>query len=122
MVLKRQEMVIVLSIGRVLRPKKLGGHGVLDLPKFNMALCLTWEWFQWKDPHRPSENMNIMHNETKKSLFRACTSIHLGNGTKVSFWHDRWLRGHCPKNIAMNLYKLAWRKNVSLAKGLQDSK
>jgi hypothetical protein len=106
----------------VQRPKKLGGLGILDLSKFNMALHLRWQWLKWKDPHKSWGNMNIMQNEIEKSLFRACTSISLGNGKKVSFWHDRWWHGECPKDIAPSLYKLAWRKNISVAEGLQDRK
>jgi hypothetical protein len=107
---------------RVQRPKKLGGLGVLDLSKFNMTLHLRWQWFKWKDPNRPWRNMNIMHNEIEKSLFRACTSICLGNGKKVSFWHDIWLHGECPKDIAPNLYKLAWRKKQFSCRGTTGQK
>jgi hypothetical protein len=66
--------------------------------------------------------MNIRHSATKESLFRACTAISLGNGKKVSFWHDKWLQGECPKDIAPRLYKLAWQKNISVAEALHDRK
>jgi hypothetical protein len=38
---------------RVQHPKKLGGLGILDLSKFNMALRLRWQWFKWTDPNKP---------------------------------------------------------------------
>jgi hypothetical protein len=107
---------------RVQRPKKLGGLVILDLSKFNMALRLRWQWYKWKDPQKLWANMNIRHSATEESLFRAWTAISLGNGKKVSFWHDRWLQGECPKDIAPRLYKLVWRKNISVAEALHDRK
>jgi hypothetical protein len=102
--------------------KKLGGLGILDLSKFNMALRLRLLWYKWKEPNKPWANMAIRHTETEESLFRAATAITLGNGKSTKFWHDRWVQGQSPKELAPKLYKLAWRKSISVADGIQDNK
>jgi hypothetical protein len=38
----------------------------------------------------------------EEALFRACTTIKLGNGNKVKFWKDNWLNGQAPKDIALD--------------------
>jgi hypothetical protein len=37
--------------------------------------------------------MTIPVSETEAQLFRACTSISVGNGQRMKFWTDRWLQG-----------------------------
>jgi hypothetical protein len=56
------------------------------------------------------------------ALFKLCTSITVGNGTKTSFWKDRWLQGQAPKDIAPVCFKLAWRKNQIVAVAMADQK
>jgi hypothetical protein len=34
-------------------PKRLGGLGVINLAKFNKALCLRWQWDKWKGRNKP---------------------------------------------------------------------
>jgi hypothetical protein len=59
---------------------------------------------------------------TKDSLFQACTAIHLGNGERVRFWGDNWLAGAWPKDIAPDLFALAWRKRLTVATALRDAR
>jgi hypothetical protein len=58
-------------------------------------------------------------NATKETLFRACTKVTLGNGHTLRFWMHRWLGERSPKELAPALYKLAHRKNYTVAYGLQ---
>jgi hypothetical protein len=53
------------------------------------------------------------------ALFRLCTVITVGNGNKTSFWKDWWLNGCAPQDIAPKCYKLAWRKNHTVATTLR---
>ncbi|KAF8772335.1 hypothetical protein HU200_005873 [Digitaria exilis] len=46
--------------------------------------------------------------------------ISLGDGQRASFWHDRWLQGQSPLQIAPDLYKLAWRKQENIATTLTN--
>jgi hypothetical protein len=59
-------------------------------------------------------------NKMDRSLFHASTRISLGNGEKALFWHDRWLQGKTPKEIAPNLFKIAHFKNRTVAKELTN--
>ena len=99
---------------KVKRPKKLGGLGVLDLEMFGRALRLRWLWYQWEEVDRPWVGGAIPVNEVDKQLFRACTRVQLGNGGTAQFWESSWLDGRAPRDIALLLYKLAWRKKLKV--------
>jgi hypothetical protein len=60
----------------------------------------------------------IPMNNTEE-LYRACTTVKLGNGEKARFWQDNWLNGRAPKDVAQDCYKLARRKNHKVAAALQ---
>jgi hypothetical protein len=77
---------------RVQRTKSIGGLGILDLERFNKALQLRRRWFKWKNQNKPRAGMAVSHSATEVELFRACTTITLGDGKNTSFWHDRWLQ------------------------------
>lgn len=54
----------------------------------------------------------------EQELFKTCTSVTVGDGTKTSFWKHIWLDGQAPKDIASLCYILAWRKNQTVAASL----
>jgi hypothetical protein len=103
---------------RVQRPKSLGGLGVLDLARFGRALRMRWPWGRWTAANKPWCRMPINLSSIETGLFRACTIITVGNGSSTNFWHDLWLRGRSPAELAPNLLKFAWRKNLTVAKAL----
>ncbi|CAN6246948.1 unnamed protein product [Urochloa humidicola] len=105
---------------KVKRPKKLGGLGVLDLDLFSRALRLRWLWFQWVEPDRPWVGSDVPCNEVDKQLFRASTWVTVGNGNRARFWDSPWLEGIAPRDLAPNLYKLAWRKNLTVREELHN--
>jgi hypothetical protein len=80
---------------RVCRAKFLGGLGIKDLQKFNSALHLKWLWL-----HRPWTGFKIHATPAETELFKACTSVSVGDGQRANFWHDGWLAGTAPKQIA----------------------
>jgi len=81
---------------------------------FSRALRLRWLWYEWTDRDRPWIGGQIPVNEVGKQLFRACTKVHIGNGAKAKFWESCWLDGKAPRDVAPSLYKLAWRKNLTV--------
>jgi len=93
------------------RPKKFGGLGILDLDLFSRALRLRWLWFQWTEPERPWVGTEPPVDATDKQLFRASTSVLLGDGQTASFWQSSWLEGKAPMDLYPDLFRLAWRKN-----------
>jgi hypothetical protein len=107
---------------RVTRPKRLGGLGLLDLARMNQALRLRWAWLLRTDSNKPWHQLPPTSSPTETALFRACTEAHLCNGRKLRFWHDRWIAGQAPKEIAPALFRLAWRKNYTVADAICNGK
>jgi hypothetical protein len=56
--------------------------------------------------------------DDNQALFHASTKIKLGNENKAIFWHDKWLDGVAPIDIALNLYKKAHVKRKIVAREL----
>jgi hypothetical protein len=54
-------------------------------------------------------------NRVDRLLFSASTTITIGDGKTTKFWHDSWLDGIAPMNIAPHLFDLISRKNNSVA-------
>jgi hypothetical protein len=46
--------------------------------------------------------------------------IKTGYDTSVKFWHDRWLHGQHPMELASTLYSLARRKNITVAEAIEN--
>lgn len=63
---------------------------------------------------RPWVGTETPCSEIDKQLFRLCTAVTIGNGERARFWESAWLEGRAPRDLAPNLYKLAWRKNLSV--------
>jgi hypothetical protein len=99
---------------------KIGGLGILDLEHFNRALRLRWQWQRWIDDQKSWANMTLAHSTTEQELFRVCTSVTVGDGAKASFWHDHWLYGQAPKEIAPDLLHLARLKNCTIQTALSE--
>jgi hypothetical protein len=103
------------------KAKEAWGLGVLDLELFSHALRLRWLWFSWTDPYRPWVGSEVPCNEVDQQLFRASAVVSVGNGRRAQFWESSWLEGQVPRDIAPNLYKLAWRKQQSVRDDLHDN-
>lgn len=58
--------------------------------------------------------LNIPCNKTDKLLFAAATSINIGDGRKISIWHEAWVQGQRPCDFAPNLFMIPKRKNRTL--------
>jgi hypothetical protein len=106
----------------VCRPKELGGLGVHDLRKFSRALRLRWLWTAWRHPDRPWVGLPLPCDGKDRRLFAAATEITLGCGTVADFWHDRWLHGRAPCDIAPALFKIALRKHRTVKDALTNHK
>jgi hypothetical protein len=104
----------------ICRPKKFGGLGVLDLPRFGSALRLRWLWYAWRYPTRPWVNFQLPCDDKDRMLFAMATEVTVGDGRRAKFWHDRWLHGQCPKTIAPALFKISARKNRTVHEALLE--
>jgi hypothetical protein len=50
------------------------------------------------------------------------TRVLIGNGKNTPFWEARWLSGTSLKEMAPNMYKMAWYKTRNVQTELQDSR
>jgi hypothetical protein len=66
--------------------------------------------------------MGVPCSEVDKQLFRASTIVTVGNGELAKFWESSWCDGVAPRDLAPNLYQLAWRKNLTLWDEVQGDK
>ncbi|RLM78633.1 uncharacterized protein C2845_PM12G16830 [Panicum miliaceum] len=99
-------------------PKKFGGLGILDLDLFSRALRLRWLWLEWVDSDHPWVGTVPHITQVDRQLFRISAVVTLGDGRKAKFWHDTWLDGRAPIDIAPSLYKWAWRKHIKVQEEL----
>jgi hypothetical protein len=107
---------------KICAPTAYGGLGVKDMQAFSRALRLRWEWFRWNDRDRPWVGTETPCDQSDKDLFAACTSISIGNGEIASFWHDRWLDGMAPKQLAPLCFNLAARKNLTVKESMMEGR
>jgi hypothetical protein len=57
--------------------------------------------------------MLVPPSQTESDMFRACTTITIGNNNHTRFWPDKWLHRESPRELAPTLFRLAWRKNLT---------
>lgn len=51
---------------------------------------------------------------------RESTSVSVANSKKALFWQSSWLDGQAPRDLAPNLYKLAWQNNNTIEEDMQN--
>ncbi|XP_073355601.1 uncharacterized protein [Aegilops tauschii subsp. strangulata] len=106
----------------VCRPKRLGDLGVLDLQRFSRALRLRWKWLDWTDKECPWAGTEIPGDKDDVALFSASTTVAIGNGLTANFWNDRWLDGHVPRLLALDIFSPCSRKNISVNDAISNNK
>ena len=112
----------LVSWRKVCAPRSYGGLGIKDLQAFSRALRLRWELFRWAEQDRPWKGTPTPCDDSDKTLFAACTTIHVGNGEIARFWSDKWLNGQAPHDIAPLLPALAVRKNLTVKEALTNGR
>ncbi|WVZ79506.1 hypothetical protein U9M48_027078, partial [Paspalum notatum var. saurae] len=105
---------------RSTRPVELGGLGILHLGRFARALRLRWLWRKWSGRQTIELGSEIPSSKNDRLLFAAATTTSIGNGKKLSFWHDGWLQGERPCDLAPCLYTISKSKQRSLHDALQN--
>jgi hypothetical protein len=65
--------------------------------------------------------MQLPCDKIDEDLFNASTTVTVGNGKIAEFWKSSWFHGQAPKNIAPSLFKKAKRKNITVAKALNNN-
>ena len=87
---------------------------------FARALRLRWLWRKWIGRQSLELQAETPCSKKDKLLFAAATSFSIGDGKRLSFWHDGWLQGQCPCDLAPSLYEISKRKQRTLHEALQN--
>jgi len=106
----------------VTQPKDLGGLGVPDLEKFGRALRLRWLWQEWVDESKPWAGSQLPCNEADRLLFDLSTMVTIGDGAKTRFWHNNWLEGVAPRNLAPHFVPPSHQKKQDGTTGASKQK
>jgi hypothetical protein len=91
---------------RVCMPKELGGLGILNLQRMNIALRARWLWLSRVEASRSWKEFDIRVPALVIEVFEAATSSVLGDGASTFFWIDRWLPDGRLKDLAPRLFAL----------------
>lgn len=83
----------LIAWSKVTRAKELGGLGISDLQRLNMALRVRWLWLKKVAPDKAWASLPIQSSEGVKALYSLAMSTEIGNGSSTLFWEDRWLFG-----------------------------
>jgi hypothetical protein len=70
---------------RVCMPKELGGLGILNLRKMNLALRVRWLWLSRVEAVRPWKGFDIQVPAMVMKIFEAATSSVVGDGATTFF-------------------------------------
>jgi hypothetical protein len=73
---------------RVCIPKELGGLGILNLRRMNIALRARWLWLSRVEASWPWKEFDIRVPALVTEVFEATTSSVLGDGASTFFWID----------------------------------
>jgi hypothetical protein len=75
----------------------------------------------WISSDIPWVGSRLPCDELDKELFAAATEISIGDGSIANFWHDRWLMGVSPREIAPSLFSIASRKNRTVKDAIRTT-
>jgi hypothetical protein len=106
----------------VCRPIEFGGLGNLDLLAKGVALRVRWLWQQWTETEKSWQGLPIAVDSRAGALFNAAVQFFLGNGLRISFWHDPWFEGRSIAAIAPALFQHCTKRNIPLGLALQGNK
>jgi hypothetical protein len=115
----------------VCNPKELGGLGIKDMGIQNICLLLklihklhcpqSTAWAQWVQGRASvvtlSGDIHGDHWQTLRSLlplYRAITTVSIGDGKSCSFWSDVWLGDDALEEVYPALYSHCNSKNASV--------
>lgn len=85
-------------------PRELGGLGVHDLQRQGAALRARWSWRKWTDEGRSWHDLITNSDPAAEGVFRAATTIVIGDGRKTNFWRAHWAQGCRPADRWPNLF------------------
>ena len=103
-------------------PRELGGLGISDLQLHGAALRERWQWRKWSDEGRSWQQLILPTDLRAECVFRASTSIIIGDGCKANFWHSHWVDGCRPADLWPNLFDHFNGRPLSLCLAINKDK
>lgn len=100
--------------------KCYGGLGISNLAAQSVALRTRWLWQSWTSPDKPWHGLPMPIDGKVRALFNASVIFSLGNGEKISFWHDPWIQGATLQFAFPVLYSICTRRKLTVKEALQD--
>jgi hypothetical protein len=82
----------------ILRPKRLGGLGIIDLSRFNKALRLQWQWKTWKAKDKPWTASSYPALKLNCNCFTLVLTSVLEMATEETSGPTSGSRGRHPRN------------------------
>jgi hypothetical protein len=101
-------------------PKELGGLGIPNLRKMNLALLARWLWLSRVEAFWPWKEFDIQITQRVTEIFEAVTSSVVGDGARTFFWLDNWLPDGRLKDLALHLFTLI-PKRLSRVRMVRDA-
>nr|KYP57258.1 Putative ribonuclease H protein At1g65750 family [Cajanus cajan] len=134
-----QRKICWISWDRVTLPKKMGGLGVKNIIRFNMALLAKWRWslFHQNDSlwarvlysrYGGGTNLCAQSSSRRDSLWWrdlvvVCGGLEqdnwfdrkvkwsIGSGSRVRFWLDKWIGPICLASLFPRLFTISEQQN-----------
>lgn len=99
-----------------------GGLGIPNLQARGNALRVRWLWQWWTETDKPWQHLPFATDKSARALFNVVVRFNLGDGRKISFWHDPWLEGASLASSAPALFKQCTKRNLTVDQAIQDNK
>jgi hypothetical protein len=106
----------------VCRPHELGGLGVANLRRVDVALRVRWSWLHRVDQDKTWWSLPDLGVRTVVTFFAAATVSALGNGETSLFWTDNWIQGSSVRCLAPTVFAVVprFRRSTTIAEALND--
>nr|KYP65907.1 Putative ribonuclease H protein At1g65750 family [Cajanus cajan] len=104
-----QRKICWISWDRVTLPKKMGGLGVKNIIRFNMALLAKWssrrDSLWWRDL------VVVCGGLEQDNWFDRKVKWSIGSGSRVRFWLDKWIGPICLASLFPRLFTISEQQN-----------
>lgn len=128
----------LVSWETVCKSKSQGGLGIIDLKRLNQALLAKW-WIRFQDPSISGLWKTILLAKYGQSGYSStCSSFwagilkgtavvelgltrHLGNGSTIKFWTDRWCSEHPLSLLYPNLFQHSSDPDLLVVEAFENS-
>jgi hypothetical protein len=91
-------------------PQELGGLGILNLQKMNLALRMRSLWLSLVETSWTWREFDVQVPPMVREIFEATTSSVVGDGATTFFWLEKWLPDGRLKDLTPHLFAMIPRR------------